>query len=119
MALGLFLAGVIVSAGCGGDTYPTEVSIEEAPGLIAEAFKDEKNASLKSMATRATQLLKGKNYTGAHTALSQLLSVPSLAKGQRDLLSGVLMTVAENLNQAAEQGNPQANRYLEQRSFGK
>jgi len=29
------------------------------------------------------------------------------------------MTVAEALNQAAEQGNPQADQYLKQRSFGK
>jgi hypothetical protein len=116
---GLLFAGLLVSVGCGSDKYPTEITLEDAPAMITEAFKDEKNANVKSMATRAVKLLTAKNYTAAHGVLNQLLSVPSLAKEQRDLLSGALMTVAENLNQAAEQGNPQATQYLKQRSFGK
>ena len=119
VTLGLLLAGVFISTGCGSDKYPTEMSLEDAPDIISEAFKDEKDADIKAMATQAVQLLTAQNYTAAHGVLNQLLSVPSLAKEQRDLLSGAVMTVAEKLNQAAEQGNPQADQYLKQRSFGK
>ncbi len=119
IALGLLLAGVLISTGCGSDKYPTEMSLEDAPDIISEAFKDEKDADIKAMATQAVQLLTAQNYTAAHGVLNQLLSVPSLAKEQRDLLSSAVMTVAEKLNQAAEQGNPQADLYLKQRSFGK
>jgi hypothetical protein len=119
MAFGLLLAGVFVSAGCGGDTYPTEMSLEDAPETIAEAFKDEKNANIKAMATQATQLLKARNYTGAHGILKQLMSLPDLTPEQRDLLAGGMMAVAENLQKAAEQGNAQAGQYLKMQSFGK
>ena len=118
-ALGLLLAGVLISTGCGSDKYPTEMSLEEAPETIAEAFKDEKNANIKSMAIRAPQLLKSRNYTGAHGILKQLMTLPDLNPEQRDLIASGLMAVAENLNKAAEQGNAQAGRYLKQQSFGK
>jgi hypothetical protein len=52
IALGLLLAGVLISTGCGSDKYPTEVSLEDVPDTIAEAFKDEKNANIKALATR-------------------------------------------------------------------
>ena len=119
LALGLLLAGAMAMGGCGGDTYPDEISLEDAPRLITEAFKDEKDASVKAMAGQVSQLIKVKNYTAAHGTIAQLLSVPSLASGQRSLLSGAMMTVAENLNKAAEKGDPQAGQYLRGRSFGK
>ena len=119
MAFGLLLAGVLISTGCGSDKYPTEMTLEDAPETIAEAFKDEKNPNIKAMATRATQLLKARNYTGAHAILKQLMSLPDLTPEQRDLLAGGMMAVAENLNKAAEQGDAQAGRYLKQQSFGK
>ena len=119
VTLGLLLAGVVVSTGCGGDRYPTEMSLEDAPETIAEAFKDEKNPNIKSMATRATQLLKARNYTGAHGILKQLMSIPDLTPEQRDLIAGGMMAVAENLNKAAEQGNAQAGQYLKMQSLGK
>ena len=110
--LGLLLAGVVVATGCGGDRYPTEMSLEDAPETIAEAFKDEKNPNIKSMATRATQLLKARNYTGAHGTLKQLMSLPDLTPEQRDLIAG-------GINKAAEEGNAQAGQYLKMQSFGK
>ena len=119
IALGLLLAGVLISTGCGSDKYPTEMSLEDVPDTIAEAFKDEKNANIKAMATRATQLLKARNYTGAHAILKQLMSLPDLTPEQRDLLAGGMMAVAENLQKAAEQGNAQAGQYLKMQSFGK
>lgn len=119
IALGLLLAGVFIFAGCGSDKYPTEMSLEDVPDTIAEAFKDEKNANIKAMATRATQLLKARNYTVAHGVLKQLMTLPDLTPEQRDLIAGGMMAVAENLNKAAEQGNAQAGRYLKQQSFGK
>ena len=119
VTLGLLLAGVVVSTGCGGDRYPTEMSLEDAPETIAEAFKDEKNPIIKSRATRATQLLKARNYTGAHGTLKQLMSLPDLTPEQRDLIAGGMMSVAENLNKAAEEGNAQAGQYLKMQSFGK
>ncbi len=119
IALGLLLAGLLISTGCGSDKYPTEMSLEDAPETIAEAFKDEKNPKIKAMATQATQLLKARNYTGAHGILKQLMSLPDLTPEQRDLLAGGMMAVAENLQKAAEQGNAQAGRYLKQQSFGK
>jgi hypothetical protein len=119
ITLGLLFAGLLVSVGCGSDKYPNELSLEDAPETIAEAFKDEKNANIKSMATRATQLLKARNYTGAHGTLKQLLSLPDLTPEQRDLIASGLIAVAENLNKAAEQGNAQAGQYLKQQSFGK
>ena len=117
--LGLLLAGVLISTGCGSDKYPTEMTLEDAPETIAEACKDEKNPNIKAMATRATQLLKARNYTGAHGILKQLMTLPDLTPEQRDLIAGGMMAVAENLNKAAEQGNAQAGRYLKQQSFGK
>ena len=119
VTLSLLVAGVFISTGCGSDKYPTEMSLEDAPETIAEAFKDEKNANIKSMATQATQLLKSRNYTGAHGILKQLMTLPDLNPEQRDLIAAGLMAVAENLNKAAEQGNAQAGRYLKQQSFGK
>jgi len=119
IALGLLLAGVLISTGCGSDKYPTEMSLEDAPETIAEAFKDEKNANIKAMATQATQLLKARNYTGAHGILKRLMTLPDLTPEQRDMIAGGMMAVAENLNKAAEQGNAQAGRYLKQQSFGK
>ena len=119
VTLGLLLAGVLISTGCGSDKYPPEMSLEDVPDTIAEAFKDEKNANIKAMATRATQLLKARNYTVAHGVLKQLMTLPDLTPEQRDLIAGGMMAVAENLNKAAEQGNAQAGRYLKQQSFGK
>ena len=95
------------------------MSLEDAPETIAEAFKDEKNANIKAMATQATQLLKARNYTGAHGILKRLMTLPDLTPEQRDLIAGGMMAVAENLNKAAEQGNAQAGRYLKQQGFGK
>ena len=95
------------------------MSLEDAPETIAEAFKDEKNPKIKSMATQATQLLKARNYTGAHGTLKQLMSLPDLTPEQRDLIAGGMMAVAENLNKAAEQGNAQAGQYLKMQSLGK
>jgi hypothetical protein len=119
VTFGLLFTGLLITVGCSSDKYPDELSLEDAPDIISEAFKDEKDADIKAMATQAVQLLTAQNYTVAHGVLNQLLSVPSLAKEQRDLLSSAVMTVAEKLNQAAEQGNPQADQYLKQRSFGK
>ncbi len=119
IAFGLLLAGLLLSAGCSSDSYPTEMTLEDAPETIAEAFKDEKNANIKAMATQATQLLKARNYTGAHGILKQLMSLPDLTPEQRDLLAGGMMAVAENLQKAAEQGNAQAGQYLKMQSFGK
>ena len=119
ITLGLLLAGVLISTGCGSDKYPTEMTLEDAPETIAEAFKDEKNPNIKAMATRATQLLKARNYTGAHGILKQLMTLSDLTPEQRDLIAGGMMAVAENLQKAAEQGNAQAGRYLKQQSFGK
>ena len=119
ITLGLLLAGVLISTGCGSDKYPTEMTLEDAPETIAEAFKDEKNPNIKAMATRATQLLKARNYTGAHGILKQLMTFPDLTPEQRDLLAGGMMAVAENLQKAAEQGNTQAGQYLKMQSFGK
>ena len=119
VTLGLLLAGLVISTGCGSDRYPTEMSLDDAPETIAEAFKDEKNPKIKSMATQATQLLKARNYTGAHGTLKQLMSLPDLTPEQRDLIAGGMMAVAENLNKAAEQGNAQAGQYLKMQSFGK
>ena len=119
IALGLLLSGVLISTGCGGDSYPTEMSLEDAPETIAEAFKDEKNPNIKAMATQATQLLKARNYTGAHGVLKQLMSLPDLNPDQRDLIAGGMMAVAENLNKAAEQGTAAAGQYLKMQSFGK
>jgi len=118
-ALGLLLAGLLISTGCGSDKYPTEMTLEEAPETIAEAFKDEKNANIKAMATQATQMLKTRNYTGAHGILKQLMVLPDLTPEQRDLIAGGMMAVAENLNKAAEQGNAAAGQYLKMQSFGK
>jgi len=119
ITLGLLFAGLLISVGCSSDKYPDELSLEDVPETIAEAFKDEKNTNIKSMATRATQLLKSRNYTGAHGILKQLMTLPDLNPEQRDLIASGLMAVAENLNKAAEQGNSQAGRYLKQQSFGK
>ena len=119
VTLGLLFGGLLISAGCSSDKYPDELSLEDAPETIAEAFKEEKNANIKSMATQATQLLKSRNYTGAHGILKQLMTLPDLNPEQRDLIAAGLMAVAENLNKAAEQGNAQAGRYLKQQSFGK
>ena len=119
VTLGLLLAGLVISTGCGSDRYPTEMSLEDAPETIAEAFKDEKNPKIKSMATQATQLLKARNYTGAHGTLKQLMSLPDLTPEQRDLIAGGMMAVAENLNKAAEEGNAQAGQYLKMQSLGK
>ena len=119
ITLGLLLAGVLISTGCGSDKYPTEMTLEDAPETNAEAFKDEKTPNITAMATRATQLLKARNYTGAHGILKQLMTLSDLTPEQRDLIAGGMMAVAENLNKAAEQGNAQAGRYLKQQSFGK
>ncbi len=119
VTLGLLLAGVLISTGCGSDKYPNELSLEDAPETIAEAFKDEKNANIKSMATRATQLHKSRNYTGAHGIRKQVMTLPDLNPEQRDLIASGLKAVAGELNKAAEQGNAQAGRYLKQQSFGK
>ena len=82
VTLGLLLAGVLISAGCSSDKYPTECPLRMLPETIAEAFKDEKNANIKSMATRATQLLKSRNYTGAHGILKQLMTLPDLTRSR-------------------------------------
>ena len=119
VTLGLLLAGVLISTGCGSDKYPTEMSLEDAPETIAEAFKDEKKANIKAMATQATQLIKARNYTGSHGILKRLMTLPDLTPEQRDLIAGGMKAGAENLNKAAEQGNAQAGRYLKQQSFGK
>ena len=72
------MPGCSFLTGCGSDKYPTEMSLEDVPDTIAEAFKDEKNANIKAMATRATQLLKARNYTVAHGVLKQLMSFAGL-----------------------------------------
>ena len=119
IAFGFVVCISLFLAGCSGDTYPTQVSLENAPETIAEAFKDEKKPNIKAMAVQATQLLKSKNYTGAHGILKQLMSLKDLSAEQRDLIAGGLIAVAENLNKAAEQGNTQAAQYLKMQSFGK
>ena len=113
---------VVVSlsiVGCSGDKYPKEISLEDAPETISAAFKDEKDENIKAMADRATNLLKSKNYKAAHGVLKRLMVLKDLDTEQRDLIAGGLMAVAENLSNAAENGDAQAGQYLKMQSFGK
>jgi|TARA_B100000530_G_scaffold245968_1_gene161026 hypothetical protein len=119
LAASFFTLSLVLSIGCSSDKYPTEVSLENAPETIAEAFKDEKNRDIKAMAVQATQLLQSKNYIGAHGILKRLMSMKDLTPEQRDLIAGGLMAVSENLNKAREQGNAQVDQYFKMQSFGK
>jgi len=119
LAVGLSIICLALSLGCSSDKYPTEVSLENAPETIAEAFKDEKNPDIKAMAVQATQLLKSKNYIGAHGILKRLMSLKDLTPEQRDKIAGGLMAVSDNLNKAREQGNAQVDQYFKMQSFGK
>lgn len=113
---------VVVSlsiVGCSGDKYPKEISLEDAPETISAAFKDEKDENIKAMADQATNLLKSKNYKAAHGVLKRLMVLKDLDAEQRDLIAGGLMAVAENLSEAAENGDAQAGQYLKMQSFGK
>ena len=119
LAVGLSIICLALSLGCSSDKYPTEVSLENAPETIAEAFKDEKNPDIKAMAVQATQLLKSKNYIGAHGILKRFMSLKDLTPEQRDKIAGGLMAVSDNLNKAREQGNAQVDQYFKMQSFGK
>ena len=113
---------VVVSlsiVGCSGDKYPKEISLEDAPETISAAFKDEKDKNIKAMADQATNLLKSKNYKAAHGVLKRLMVLKDLDTEQRDLIAGGLMAVAENLSEAAENGDAQAGQYLKMQRFGK
>ena len=105
--------------GCSSDKYPKEMSLEDAPETISAAFKNEKDENIKAMADQATNLLKSKNYKAAHGVLKRLMALKDLDVEQRDLIAGGLMAVAENLSNAAEQGDAQAGQYLKMQSFGK
>ena len=39
VTLGLLLAGMLISTGCGSDKYPTEMTLEDAPETIAGQLK--------------------------------------------------------------------------------
>lgn len=106
-------------SGCSSDKYPKEITLEDVPETISEAFKDEKDKNIKAMADQATNLLKSKNYKAAHGVLKRLMALKDLDVEQRDLIAGGLMAVAENLSKAAEQGDAQAGQYLKMQSFGK
>ncbi len=95
------------------------MSLEDAPETISAAFKNEKDENIKAMADQATNLLKSKNYKAAHGVLKRLMALKDLDVEQRDLIAGGLMAVAENLSNAAEQGDAQAGQYLKMQSFGK
>ena len=89
------------------------------PNTILEAFRDEKNPQIKQMAQQATQALNSRQYTVAHGLLQQLISLPNLTQEQRDLISGSVITVAENLQKAAESGNVQAQQHLQRQTIVK
>ena len=112
------LIGLLL-AGCSGDTYPPEVTLEEMPNTIAEAFREEKNPQIKQMAQQATQALKSRQYTVAHSLLRQLSALPELKQDQRDLIAAGVITVAENLQKAAANGNVQAQQHLQKQTFVK
>ena len=118
-ALGFVLLAGLLLAGCSVDTYPTEVTLEELPNTIAEAFRDEKNAQIKQMAQQATQALKSRQYTVAHGLLRQLNALPNLTEEQQDLIAGGVLTVAENLQKAAASGNVQAQQHLQRQTIVK
>jgi len=105
--------------GCSSDKYPKEMNLEDVPETISEAFKDEKDKNIKAMADQATNLLKSKNYKAAHSVLKRLMALKDLDVEQRDLIAGGLITVAESLSKAAEEGDAQADQYLKMQSFGK
>ena len=117
-----FFSSILFSlsiVGCSSDKYPKEMSLEDAPETISAAFKNEKDENIKAMADQATNLLKSKNYKAAHGVLKRLMALKDLDVEQRDLIAGGLMAVAENLSNAAEQGDAQAGQYLKMQSFGK
>tara|TARA_B100000482_G_scaffold78453_1_gene55729 strand:- start:2417 stop:2800 length:384 start_codon:yes stop_codon:yes gene_type:complete len=117
-----FFSSIVFSlsiVGCSSDKYPKEMSLEDAPETISAAFKNEKDENIKAMADQATNLLKSKNYKAAHGVLKRLMALKDLDVEQRDLIAGGLMAVAENLSNAAEQGDAQAGQYLKMQSFGK
>ena len=117
-----FFSSIVFSlsiVGCSSDKYPKEMSLEDAPETISAAFKNEKDENIKAMADQATNLLKAKNYKAAHGVLKRLMALKDLDVEQRDLIAGGLMAVAENLSNAAEQGDAQAGQYLKMQSFGK
>ena len=118
-ALGFVALIGLLLAGCSGDTYPTEVTLEEMPNTIAEAFRDGKNPQIKQMAQQATQALKSRQYTVAHSLLRQLSALPELKQDQRDLIAAGVITVAENLQKAAANGNVQAQQHLQKQTFVK
>ena len=105
--------------GCSSDKYPKEMNLEDVPETISEAFKDEKDKNIKAMADQATNLLKSKNYKAAHSVLKRLMALKDLDVEQRDIIAGGLITVAESLSKAAEEGDAQADQYLKMQSFGK
>jgi len=106
-------------SGCSSDKYPKEITLEDVPETISEAFKDEKDKNIKAMADQATNLLKSKNYKAAHSVLKRLMALKDLDVEQRDLIAGGLITVAESLSKAADEGDAQADQYLKMQSFGK
>lgn len=119
LALGFVVCVSLFLAGCSSETYPTEVTLEEMPDTIAEAFRNEPNAQIKQLAQQATQALKAKQYTVAHGLLRQLGSLPNLTQEQQDLIAGGVMTVAENLQQAAAAGDVRAQQHLQRQTIVK
>ena len=69
--------------------------------------------------SRQPRRLKSRQYTVAHGLLQQLISLPNLTQEQRDLISGSVITVAENLQKAAESGNVQAQQHLQRQTIVK
>ena len=107
-----------VLSGCGGVPFPEEVSIENAPAVLRETFKDTKDQGIRTGVELVIRCIRGKNYTGADRALNSLMT-QKLTQEQTGIVAAIVISVGEKLQQAIEEGDIGAAQHMQIKSLGK
>jgi hypothetical protein len=116
LGAGIVVAATLVAAGC-GKKPPEAVATGAAQGEMGGAFKDAP-PDVKKMVDDALDAMAARNLARAHVLLQTLAARTNLTTQQRDVVTGCLLGVAEELRASAESGDEKAKQFqqLHQRS---
>jgi len=100
----------LLLAGCGENKPPEPVAPEDAPAALREAFTSAQPATKDLVEQVAGAIEKG-DLAKASVGLNSLSANQTITKEQRSLAARCLISVNEKIQQAAAQGDQQAQQF--------
>lgn len=105
------LAGFVCCLGCSKPSAPQPIALDQIPNTVDTAFKGA-TEEIKTAATGFTASVRNNDLPGAFEQLTDLTSRPDLTPEQRGIAARAMMSVAQNMREAAAKGDQKAAEQL-------